>query len=125
MGLGACALQLPEHGSPVTDPGVPVDVRESIQSHRFNWDLACDERASNQRGAVVNRIDLQRLRAEKLIEQHWKELCDLDHGPWSEQWGAASEISKRYLAYREACFQLRAALQNKRSSSATGSNENA
>ena len=125
MGLGACALQLPEHGSPVTDPGVPVDVRESIQSHRFNWDLACDERASNQRGAVVNRIDLQRLRAEKLVEQHWKELCDLDHGPWSEQWGPASEISKRYLAYREACFQLRAALQNKSSSRSTGSNEQA
>ena len=125
MGMGACALQLPEHGSPVTDPGVPVDVRESIQSHRFNWDLACDERASNQRGAVVNRIDLQRLRAEKLIEQHWKQLCDLDHGPWSEQWGPASEISKRYLAYREACFHLRAALQNNRSSSTFGSNENA
>ena len=125
MGLGACALQLPEHGSPVTDPGVPVDVRESIQSHRFNWDLTCQERASNQRGAVVNRIDLQRLRAEKLIEQHWMELCDLDHGPWSEQWGAASEISKRYLAYREACFHLRSALQNNRSSSTFGSNENA
>ena len=65
----------------------------------------------------MNRIDLQRLRAEKLIEQHWKELCDLDHGPWSEQWGAGSEISKRYLAYREACFQLRAALQDSNSSS--------
>ena len=125
MGLGACALQLPEHGSPVTDPGVPVDVRESIQSHRFNWDLACDERASNQRGAVVNRIDLQRLRAEKLIEQHWKQLCDLDHGPWSEQWGAASEISKQYLAYREACFQLRAALQKNNSSSSSAGNKNA
>ena len=125
MGLGACALQLPEHGSPVTDPGVQADVRESIQSHRFNWDLACDERASNQRGAVVNRVELQRLRAEKLVEQHWKQLCDLDHGPWSEQWGAASEISKRYLACREACFQLRAALQNNRSSSTFGRNENA
>ena len=125
MGLGACALQLPEHGSPLNDPGVPIDVRESIQSHRFNWDLACNERASNQRGAVVNRIDLQRLRAEKLIEQHWKELCDLDHGRWSEQWGADSEISKRYLAYREACFHLRAALQNKNSSSSTGSNQKA
>ena len=123
MGLGACALQLPEHGSPLTDPGVPVDVRESLQSHRFNWDLACDDRASNHCGAVVNRIELQRLRAEKLIEQHWKQLCDLDHGPWSEQWGAGSEISKRYLAYREACFHLRAALQN--NSSSTNSNQQA
>ena len=71
----------------------------------------------------MNRIDLQRLRAEKLIEQHWKQLCYLDHGSWSEQWGAGSEISKLYLAYREACFQLRAALQNKSSSSSTGSNQ--
>ena len=73
----------------------------------------------------MNRIDLQRLRAEKLIEQHWKELCDLDHGRWSEQWGAGSEISKRYLAYREACFHLRAALQNNSSRSSSGSNEQA
>ena len=73
----------------------------------------------------MRRIDLQRLRTKKLIEQHWKELCDLDHGPWSEQWGAGSEISKRYLAYREACFQLHAALQNQRSSSSSGSNEKA
>ena len=73
----------------------------------------------------MNRIELQRLRAEKLIEQHWKQLCDLDHGPWSEQWGPASEISKRYSAYREACFQLRAALQNNNSSSSSASNKNA
>ena len=73
----------------------------------------------------MNRLDLQRLRAEKLIEQHWKELCDLDHGPWSEQWGPASEISKRYLAYREACFQLRSALQNSRGSSSPDHNEEA
>ena len=73
----------------------------------------------------MNRNDLHRLRAVKLIEQHWKDLCDVNHGAWSEQWGEGSELTKLYLAYREACFQLRAALHNKRSSSATGSNENA
>ena len=71
----------------------------------------------------MNQLDLQRLKADKLIKQHWKDLCDLDHGPWSEQWGASSEISKRYLAYREACFQLRSALQNSRGSSSPESNE--
>ena len=71
----------------------------------------------------MNRIDLQRLRAEKLIEQHWKELCDLDHGAWSKRWGEGSEISKQYLAYREACFQLRAALQNQRGTTSPESNE--
>ena len=125
MGLGACALQLPKHDSPVTDPGVLAGFIEWLRSHRFNWDLARNEGASNQRGTVLNRIDLQRLRAEKLIEQHWKDLCDLDHGPWSEQWGASSEISKRYLAYREACFQLRSALQNSRGSSSPDHNEEA
>ena len=62
----------------------------------------------------MNRNDLHRLRAVKLIEQHWKDLCDVDHGAWNEQWGEGSELTKLYLAYREACFHLRSALQDQR-----------
>ena len=53
----------------------------------------------------MNRNNLHRLRAAKLIEQHWQDLCDVDHGAWSEQWGDGSELTKLYLAYREACFE--------------------
>ena len=107
MGIGACALQLAEHGFPITDLGVPAGWRWSLRCHEFNWDLAGG-------GSVLNRNNLHRLRAAKLIEQHWQDLCDVDHGAWSEQWGDGSELTKLYLAYREACFELRSALQAQR-----------
>ena len=53
----------------------------------------------------MNRNDLHRLRAVKLIEQHWKDLCDVDHGAWSEQWGEGSELTKLYLAWKYVCAE--------------------